>query len=204
MLKILLIRHGQTDWNLDRRLQGHQDVPLNSAGLQQARQLARRLAADPIDAIYCSDLRRAAETAEILGQTHSLTPTSDKIWRERDVGQFQGLTVDEITARYPQAWDQLSDGIVNPPGGENSTALFARAEKAYLGLLGRHVEETVAVVSHGGTLSAVIAFVLGTGVGTLGRFSLRGNTGISVVEVGKRGPRLTLLNDTCHLEHPIT
>lgn len=203
MLKVLLIRHGQTDWNAAHRMQGHEDVPLNNIGLQQAKLLARRLATLQIDAIYCSDLSRAAETAKILGSAHAIMPTADQIWRERDVGHFKGLTWSEVLLRYPQVRQELSAGRLSPPSGENSHFLYERAKKAYLGLLDRHQQGTVAVVSHGGTLSAVIAFVLGTQQDGISRFSLRGNTGVSVVEVGDRGSRLTLLNDTCHLERPL-
>ncbi len=94
----------------------------------------------------------------------------------------------------------MRNGIVNPPEGEEYLQLYHRATVAFEQLLSRHENEKAVVVSHGGTIYCVIAYVLGIGPERYGSFSLSGNTGLSIVEVGERGPRLTLLNDTCHLD----
>lgn len=201
MIRLLLIRHGQTDWNADRRWQGHADVPLNEAGIAQSWALADRLTGWSLDAIYSSDLKRAALTAEILGWALNLVPVLDTAWRERNVGAFSGLTNVEVRQRFPQAWDAIQRGVVNPPGGEHFLEFHQRVVDAYQLILERHEEGTVAVVSHGGALHALISHVLGIGADGYGRFSLNGNTGLSIVESGERGQRLTLLNDTCHLDH---
>jgi broad specificity phosphatase PhoE len=197
----MLIRHGQTDWNAEHRWQGHSDVPLNQVGVTQATSLAKRLAGRPINAVYSSDLKRAAMTAEILGRSLNLEPILDAAWRERDVGAFAGLTNAQVQAAYPEEWEAMRQGRINPPGGEPYTQLSRRVTRAYERLLVEHYEGEVAVVSHGGALYTLISFILGFGADRIGRFSLNGNTGLSIIEVEEHGPRLTLLNDTCHLDH---
>jgi broad specificity phosphatase PhoE len=197
---ILLIRHGQTDWNVARRWQGHWDEPLNRLGLAQAHALARRLATWPIRAIYSSDLARAAQTADILGRALDLEPIYDAAWRERHVGDFQGLTSEEAQAQFPHIWAEMARGIVNPPNGEHVLELHTRVTAAFERLVTGHEGQVIAVISHGGALGSVISHVLGIPPGKYGRFSLRGNTGLSIVEAGSHGPRLVLLNDTCHLD----
>lgn len=196
---ILFIRHGQTDWNVARRWQGHEDRPLNEAGLAQAQALARRLASWPIRAIYSSDLRRATATADVLGQALGLQPIYDPAWRERHVGDFQGLTDEEVRNHFAHIIER-EHGIMNPPNGEQYHLVRMRVAAAFQRLVERHENEMVAVVSHGGTLNAVISHILGIPENRYGRISLRGNTGLSIVEVSHLGPRLVLLNDTSHLE----
>jgi len=196
---ILLIRHGQTDWNVARRWQGHLDIPLNKEGINQARALAQRLESRQVSAIYSSDLKRAAMTADILGHALNLEPIYTPVWRERHVGDFAGLTNAEIQGKLPEAWKEMQKGLLNPPGGEKYVDLYQRVVRGFKQILEGHKDETVAIVSHGGALMTLISHVLGLGVDQYGRFSLAGNTGLSIVQVNDHGPRLTLLNDTCHL-----
>jgi broad specificity phosphatase PhoE len=197
---ILLIRHAQTDWNLAGRWQGHTDIPLNDTGRAQAQALARRLASWPICAVHSSDLQRAAATAAALATSHGLTPVYTPTWRERAGGIFEGLTGEEINARYPNEWGELRRGLLNPPGGESQAMLRERVITAFDQLVQQHQGKMAAVVSHGGSLHALIAHLLGLPVQEEGRFTLRGNTGLSIVEVNPHGPRIVLLNDTSHLE----
>lgn len=201
MTTILLIRHGQTSWNAVGRWQGHTDVPLNEIGREQARLLARRLAAWPVAALYSSDLQRAAKTASIVGDALGLEPVQEREWRERHGGAFQGLTGEEIAEEHPEAWAALRRGVVAPPGGESSRDLHERVTGAFRRLVERHRGEVVAVISHGGAMRTLIAHVLDLPPGRDQRISVRGNTGISVIEkIGKRPPVLVRLNDTGHLE----
>ncbi len=197
---IILIRHGLTDWNLERRWQGHLDVPLNSTGKAQAQALSQRLVGWPIQALYCSDLQRAAQTASILGSTLGLESISKRTWRERDVGAFQGLTRKNIIVQYPELFHKMKEGVINPPGGENNHDLYARAAAAFEELIAAHPGEMIALVSHGAILHTTLLYVLGLPLGEYGRISLSGNTGISIVESSKGRMRLTRLNDTSHLE----
>ena len=201
---ILLIRHGQTDWNAQGRWQGHNDIPLNETGQAQAQALARRLASWPIQAVYASDLKRAAMTAVSVATALNQQPILDSLWRERDVGDFGGLTSQEVRDRFPDIWATMKNGLLAPPNGEGWQALRARAVAAFKQVAARHEGAMVAVVSHGGTLANVIAHVLQIPVDQYGRFRLSGNTGLSIVEfLEGRGPHLTLLNDTSHLQNHV-
>lgn len=198
---ILLIRHGQTEWNANGRWQGHADIPLNGTGIAQAEALARRLARWPIQALYSSDLKRAAKTAEILSASLNLAPIIDPLWRERHVGAFEGLTGLEAREKFPDVWLDIDrSGVVDPPDGETTQALHERMAYAYEQTVASHPGQMVAVVSHGGTIHALAAHILGIPWHQESRVSFRGNTGLSIVEVNQRGPRLVLLNDTSHLE----
>src|SRR6185369_6866034 len=105
MTTILLARHGETDWNVERRVQGHSDTPLNDRGRQQACALAEELAGESIDAVYSSDLLRAHETARIVAEQRGLGVTSIRDLRERHFGTWEGLTDEEIFERYPDVLD---------------------------------------------------------------------------------------------------
>ncbi len=197
---ILFIRHGQTDWNVAHRWQGHADVPLNEMGRQQAHALATRLVDWPIEAIYSSDLKRCRETAVSLANVTQLTPTFDSIWRERDVGAFSGLTREQIEAKFPELWANRGRGLIDPPEGETAVALRKRTKKAFEQTIANHNGEMIAVVTHGGVLYFLLSQLLGMGEGNeYGRFTMRGNTGLSIVEVTNNQPLITLLNDTSHL-----
>lgn len=200
MTKILFIRHGQTDWNAAGRWQGHADVPLNETGRQQARALAQRLASWPLEAIVTSDLQRCQETARLLAAPHGLEPVPDPRWRERDVGEFSGMTSQETRASHPELWEGAVHGMVDPPNGETFADLRVRAMEAFTAVSQQYARQTIAVVTHGGVLHTLLAQILGVSEETYGRFTLRGNTGLSIVEIGKRGPIVSRLNDTTHLE----
>jgi len=200
---ILLIRHGETDWNLERRWQGHVDVPLNATGWEQARALANRLNSWPIKALYSSDLQRASQTAAVLGERLSLTPVPSAHWRERYLGLFQGMTIPEIVQKHPDAWET---GILyNPPQGETWQQVADRTLAHFTVLCDRHLGEMIGVVTHGGVLRVLLATILGLSLDddNLGSFTLRGNTGLSTIEINEnRKMWVTRLNDTAHLEPP--
>jgi broad specificity phosphatase PhoE len=199
-LTILLTRHGQTDWNKAGRWQGHADIPLNETGQQQAAALCQRLQSWPIDTIYTSDLQRCVQTATPLANTLGLEPIKASIWRERDVGDFSGMTGAQAREQYPDVWDKATRGMVDPPNGEPFTEVLSRAWQAYETVAEDHSEGTVMVVTHGGLLHALLGQIMGIDRTVYGRFSMRGNTGLSVIEVNDRGPVVTRLNDTSHLE----
>jgi broad specificity phosphatase PhoE len=155
---ILLARHGETDWNVQNRWQGHADTPLNERGRAQARALAERLAGTVLEAIYSSDLLRASETAGIVAQGRGLTVQTDRRLREIDVGAWQGLTGDEVAERFP-------DGV--RPDGESLEAFQARVVGA-LSAIGRsHNGATVLVVAHGGCARTLQRHLLGEPLPTL-------------------------------------
>lgn len=151
MTEILLVRHGETDWNRERRVQGHADRPLNEAGLEQARELAELLAGEKFGAVFSSDLARASETAAIVAHTHGLEVVFDTDLREKHFGSWEGLTDLEIAERFPEA----------VPGGwgdgETSEAVAERAVAAIDRIRALHPAGTVLVVSHGGTIRAILS-----------------------------------------------
>lgn len=204
-LHLTLIRHGETDWNLERRWQGSTDVPLNATGEDQARRLGERLRAEGFvaDVVLSSDLSRARETARLAGELAGFAlPETDPIWRERTLGEFEGLTREEIREHHPgeyEAWQADRLGWT-PPGGESYLDLRNRVGRALATLRERHAGKRVLLVSHGGCCAAALSwFAPENGVhDTRVRFS---NT--SVTRVRCRGPEgweLELLNCATHLE----
>ena len=150
MTTLLLVRHGETDWNRDGRVQGHADTPLNEAGRAQVRLLADRLVDEPFDAVYSSDLSRARETAEILAAGLGLDVVELPELREKNFGSWEGLTDVEILERFPDAqrghWGD----------GESADELSARVEEALHRIAGSHPDGRVLVVTHGGPLRAML------------------------------------------------
>jgi len=196
---LLLVRHGQTDWNLAHRWQGHIDIPLNETGRRQARLLAQRLETLPINAIYSSDLIRASETAKIIAEPLDILPVTDPDLRERNGGKFQSLTFDELQEQYPEIWRKVRLENATPPDGESLFEVAGRITAAYEAIVRRHTGQLVVMVSHGGALNLLIAAIVGLPLGTSASISLRGNTGLSIVEIGDNGAWLVALNDTHHL-----
>ena len=149
MTTILLARHGETDWNREQRWQGQSDTPLNDTGRAQARDLADELAGESIDAVYSSDLVRAHETARLIAEPRGLDVIAIRDLRERSFGSVEGMTTDEIQARYPGIELPWSDG-------ETREAMTDRVLGALLRIGETHPEANVLVVSHGGPLRAVL------------------------------------------------
>jgi broad specificity phosphatase PhoE len=149
--RLYLIRHGQTDWNLEGRWQGHADVPLNQIGLQLSARLAQALAGVGLTAIYCSDLGRARQTAQLLAEATGLTVQVDARLREIDQGEWQGLLVAEIRARYGEVYElsRQNPEAFAPPGGETAAQVKRRLLEAIGEIHARHPDGRVAVVSHG-------------------------------------------------------
>jgi broad specificity phosphatase PhoE len=154
--RLLLIRHGQSVWNVERRWQGHSDVPLSPEGVRQAEALAERLAHERLAALYASDLERALVTARIVGAPHGIEPVADPRLRELDIGAWGGLTRPEIAGRWPDVLPAFDAGDVHarPEGGETRAELEARVRSALDDLAGRHRGATLAVVAHGGVMAA--------------------------------------------------
>ena len=155
--RIIAIRHGETDWNVDTRIQGHLDIPLSATGRQQAERLARALSDEPMAAIYASDLTRAWETAQYVGRAQGLAVTKEEALRERGFGAFEGKTFAEIEAQLPEQsrrWRQR-DPEFSPPGGESLLALRSRVVAAAERLAAQHPGELIALVGHGGVMDVL-------------------------------------------------
>jgi broad specificity phosphatase PhoE len=157
---LLLVRHGETDWNRDARWQGHSDTELNELGRRQARELADSL--DNVDVIYSSDLARARETAELLAARLGLEVRLDERLRERSFGAWEGLTMDEIERRFGEAHDRwrVGEGF-GADDAESFKDFAARVLSFVEEILRRHPQETVVVVGHGGSMRVIHALASG-------------------------------------------
>jgi len=162
--ELLLVRHGETDWNRERRFQGHADPPLNDTGRGQAHALAAELAGESIELVYTSDLVRARETAEIVAARLGANVVALRDLREIDVGEWQGLTWPEIEERHPdgaQAWHETGHGWES---GETQDELAERVVAAVRRIVAQHPSQRILVVGHGGTIRAIRAFIEGVSV----------------------------------------
>lgn len=155
MTELIVIRHGETDWNRQHRFQGQIDVPLNATGIDQAERLGLRLADEPIDLLVCSDLLRARRTAEPLWRQRGLAPVVDPLWREQGFGLLEGLDVPTIRSRHADLWDRWvrhEADYALPQGGESNRDFHARVMGALRSLVAAHAGRRVVVVTHGGVL----------------------------------------------------
>jgi probable phosphoglycerate mutase len=161
MTTLTIARHGETDWNAEGRFQGHADPPLNARGRVQAAVLAARLAEEPpYAALYASDLRRAFETATILGRRVGLEPRPEAGLREIDVGNWSGMTREEIEAAWPGSLARWATGE-DAHTGETRPELAARVESTVLTLAARHRGQRLLLVAHGGVIRSLQRIVLG-------------------------------------------
>jgi broad specificity phosphatase PhoE len=191
--KVLLSRHGETDWNRDRRFQGHADPPLNESGRRQAHQLADALDAAGVDAVYASDLRRALETAEIVAARLQLAVTTLPDLREVDVGEWEGLTLAEVEKLSPDGLRRWrDDGLPGWVSGESFETLAARMVRALLAVASLHPTGTALVISHGAAIRAVRAHAAGVDYGTSRTLfpTPFGNCDVLELEVADRAIRL--------------
>ncbi|MDP3082836.1 MAG: histidine phosphatase family protein [Rubrivivax sp.] len=199
--RVLAIRHGETDWNLASRIQGHTDIGLNATGLWQAERMAQALAAEGIEAIYSSDLQRAWQTAAALGLAAGRTVVADSGLRERCFGAFEGTTFVDIEQRWPDAAERWRrrDPDFGPDGGERLIDFYARSVDAAQRLVARHPGQTVALVAHGGVLDCLYRAATRLDL-RAPRSWLLGNASINRLLYSPEGFSLVGWNDSGHLE----
>lgn len=175
---LILIRHGETAWNAERRLQGHLDIALNAEGERQAAAVARALAGVKIDAIVASDLQRASLTAQAIAAHHGLPVQVARDLRERCYGGFEGLLYAEIEQRFPHEfakWQAREVDAVLPAGanlGESFREFYARSTGAILAQAARHPGQTLVLVAHGGVLECAYRCALGLALETPRTFTI--------------------------------
>ncbi|MFQ6133186.1 MAG: histidine phosphatase family protein [Armatimonadota bacterium] len=197
---IWLVRHGETDYTASGRMQGHTDVPLNAAGRRQAQLLAASLAEAGLTAIHCSDLRRARETAEIIGRGAGPKPKARPELRERGYGSWEGLTVEAAKAERPDLVAQWFDDFDRfcPPQGEDTLALRRRVLTAFQDIVAESDGRRIAIVGHAGPLKEILCHALG--VPAVGRRRIQlAPASVTVLTIDGGTAHLELLNDTCHL-----
>ncbi|MDH7481591.1 MAG: alpha-ribazole phosphatase [Armatimonadota bacterium] len=201
-MRIILVRHGETIYNLERRYQGHTDAELTELGKKQALRTAERLSREDITAIYSSDLIRASETARIIAKYHNLPVQTDMRLRECAFGDWEGLTVDEIKERYPELYANYQRDSVQhrAPNGERLESLLERVSSVVNRIVKKHLNETVVLVGHGGTIHAFICYALDAPLYAFRKIRLD-NCGITIFSRLPNGKWfLEVLNETCHLE----
>ena len=200
LLRLILVRHGASTWNEERRIQGQLDPPLSELGREQAVKVGERFRGTRIDAFYSSDLGRAVETAAAIETATGVHPELVPELREVALGEWEGLNRDELKSRYPAEWARWSASqswdIV--PGGEGTNAFEARVGAAIERITERHRSGTVLVVTHGGVIQVALLRIVGRSSNGLFPFTID-NTSVTVLQ-GSRG-RLVVgrVNDTCHL-----
>lgn len=203
--RFCLVRHGETPWNAERRIQGHTDIGLDPEGVHQAGLAGRWLAAGEARPahLYSSDLLRARLTAEPLAAALGLPIRYVPALRERRYGIFEGLTYDEARARFPDdyaAFEHREPDYAFPHGGESLRTFFARVTGALEALHAAHPGETVAIVTHGGVLDIANRFVRGNPLELPRDFHIP-NTGLNWVRAAPEGWRIESWADTRHLDH---
>lgn len=222
MTRLILARHGTTDWNQERRYHGHRDVPLSEEGRRQAELLGARLAAEPISHAYTSDLGRSVETAAIALRGRSVPITASPELREISFGAWEGLRYDEVSSAFPEDWARWCEDPANacPTGGpETYTQLQERVVRFYRSAVkprepdheGRpqawhgwapitpSSEGALLLVTHGGWIGALLVHLLGMPVDLYWRFRIR-PASVSIFEVYPEGPIAEVIGDTSYLD----
>lgn len=203
MIKLFLIRHGQTDWNLLGKYQGQTDIALSGEGIRQADLLARNFPADTLDIIYTSDLQRAFMTAERLAEKFSAPLHVDKALRELNFGAWEGLTYQEIAERWPQEVKNLfgAPEKLQIPEGETFLMLQRRAMDKIHEIRAENEGKKVAVVTHGAITKAILTALLHIPLHYV--WMLRqDNTAVNILRFDDEFVSVELLNGISHLDRP--
>jgi probable phosphoglycerate mutase len=199
--RIIAIRHGETAWNVDTRLQGHLDIALNSKGIWQAAQVARALTGEPVEAIYTSDLLRARHTARAIAQATAAPLVASRDLRERCFGSFEGKTYAELEAQWPEdslRWRKREPDWA-PPGGESLQALRQRISGTVAAMAAQHVGGQIVLVAHGGVMDVLYRLATGQELQAPRSWQL-GNAAINRLLWTSEGLTLVGWGDTRHLE----
>jgi alpha-ribazole phosphatase len=204
-MRLILVRHGQTNCNVEDVWHGWDDCELTAEGQSQAEAVATRLAGEPIVAVYSSDSRRALQTAAAIAAPHGLHPIPDAGLRERHAGDFEGLTTQEIVSRHPTVWQDRDADLWGwgPPGGEAFQTVLERGLAVIHHLAERHPHETIVAVSHMTMVRALLC--------RLGHIPLAEtytqpfpSTGVSILTIEGDESRLEVLNDASHVDDRVT
>lgn len=203
--RIIAVRHGETAWNKDGRIQGHLDIPLNATGLWQAQRLARALADEDISAVYSSDLSRAWQTAEAIAQAQQLAVKAEPRLRERCFGDFQGKSWTEMETDWPEAasaWRRREPAFT-PPGGENLLQLQERVLDALVDVCQRHWGEQIVLVAHGGVMDMLYRTGMNLDLQATRTWTL-GNATVNRLLWTPEGLHVVGWSDTSHLSDTST
>jgi broad specificity phosphatase PhoE len=201
-MRLILVRHGETDSNKASLALGRADIELNETGRWQAQRLADALQTEPIAAVYSSPLRRALDTARAIAERHDLAVEVDEDLIEMDIGEMEGLTFQQVRERHPQfvqAWLGSGAAYQPMPGGESLLDVQERAWRALERICGSGERETVVVVAHNFVILTILCRVLGLELAEFRRLR-HSVAAVSVLNVHDGQIMVLRLNDTCHLE----
>jgi broad specificity phosphatase PhoE len=198
---VLLVRHGETALNAERRWQGHHEAALSVAGRAEAEALAVRVAADQPAALYSSDLPRARETADAIARLTGLSPGFDPRWREVDVGEWVGLTPREVESRYPDGYARWLAGGTGWSEGEPYPAMAERGLAALRDAVDSHagVDAPIVCVTHGGVIRAMVMHVLGMPPSARRLLATGRTATVTTIDATTPTWRLRSFNDSGHL-----
>lgn len=201
-MRCYLVRHAQTAWNHENRIQGHSDLPLSPAGLEQVKRLSNYFAGRPISALYTSQLARSLQTAQAIARQTGLSPTVEPALAEMHLGVWEGLTPDEVDSRYGGAYQRwrVTPSQVTIPGAEGLEQFRRRVRHTVGQILTTHRDDgDVVIVSHGGVIAALFADWLNAGYDEVLRRLVLDNAGISALDCQVTPPCVLWVNATTHL-----
>ena len=192
---IYIVRHGETDWNIEQKMQGHTDIPLNTNGEKQAQAIAKDLKNIQLDIIYSSPLSRALDTATIINNHHKTKLITDNALRERQFGELEGKTYEEINAYHPSLLFNASWNFPNyrPPGGESVNDIKTRVSAFAQNILKKNQGKSILIVSHGVTLRILIGTFIGVPPEQLTQLRIK-NAALTVIEISNGIPTLHVIN----------
>ncbi len=199
-INLILIRHGETNWNLTQKCQGFSDIELNQNGRRQIKELAQSLKSEEISAVYSSDLRRAKDTAVQIAKFHNLSINVDPDLREMNQGKFEGLSFIEIRELYSELlteWRKDPESV-RIPGGETLIEVQERAWKSVQRIIKTHHNENVVAVSHNFTIITLLCKFKGIGLRDFFNFKIKAASK-NVVIINKGSFKIDRQNDTTHL-----
>ena len=207
-IKLLLIRHGESDGNVQRRFSGFKDVELTKKGIWQAKRLAYRLKELKVDAVYCSDLKRAQHTAKIIFRDRGIEIVTNPNLREMNFGIWEGYTFEEVKSKYGYGeefnlWLENINEEINIPQGESLVDLNNRVMTELGKILKKHKkvnnDETIVIVCHGGTIRVILRSILNLELKCMWRIE-QNPTALNIIDYYDNRGFISLLNDTSHLE----
>ena len=204
MKRCYLVRHAQTHWNNQNRIQGHSDIPLSPLGEEQALRLGKRFASHHLTGIFTSGLLRSRQTAEKIasGNGHGVQPVIEPNLAEMHLGDWEGLTPDEVDVKFNAAYHQwrTSPSSVIIPGAEPVDQFRLRARQALEKILSGCGEGEYVIVSHGGIIATLLADLVGADYDAVLRRVRLDNAGVTALEFGTGLPHVLWINSTTHLD----
>ncbi len=200
MTRILFVRHGETDWNKEHRIQGQTDTKLTEEGKKQAKRIAERLKDEKIDAIYTSTLSRAIDTAKKINKYHNLKIEKCKEFNELSFGMYEGMKWDEVKEKHPKVFEEREKNKYEfkPEKGESFKELWQRFHKKLLEIEKKHPNENVLIVAHGGAKIGMMINLLHMKFDEIIKNGIR-NTAITIFDIEKGKVEFHTINDHSHL-----